>query len=1435
MNGSISLLRTNPALTTNIKLIVDTQYNLYLESYNANGTLSDIIFKKFQITADSFLSQRIATFYNGVPTDIAFDVKNDIKSDTIQTKYDNQFDDIYYSGARNVEDTRYLEEFQYNTTLRLNPNKLPKYFMIFRVDGPGTKKMINYSDLPITVDLTDLSAVQAYLIDNNAELISNYISEFNLITTFDLTPNTEFGKLWKKNYIDDDLLLRAPVELNFKKFEFSKWNGYDYMTGGTVSKSFIMNDIMQNQTTQFELDSFITNGFKKNSVISSHYSNISFLFDDTVSSVFYKAVNYYERDYPFISRYIQDGTITAAQYAKNVDPATTGPMLNQIYYTFTDNITYRRKWTINRYTGFYIDDIIYNDKISPYVPVFFNEKASIYIVNNVFRKYDPATSPLTNPSVNPVFGKYDTTFPIYFKINNELYLIEFHNNEYVLISNTIFNGSMNDFIYNAQKPIKIVYEDDSYGTFRSFIKYVDNTYYGNIDIKNNTDSIFVIKIVDKYYKLSTIDNKIYIKTDEIITCDTAKIYSKLGFNDANSVNINILTKDDTVTYFDIYKLKFTEIGDFDFTREETGYTGIEYNKSDAVNHKRPFLYTLDIKDTNVPREHYSEHNYNIWIDNNITTNLLYSGSFILPLSSEYAASGDLYMLNQVNNLTKIWDINQSMNKWSIYKSVNNMSYPYIINNSLDISGQYNFTPNLYSAYTDLKDITLDWFYTLGFPIDYTISDPSMLYTTTYDNIYNITERSLNIDLPIIFNSFDPLYMVDNFYKIDLDYYKNKKATIDYFDYIFNLPVYLKINDMSQKLVEYSRIAYFTDTDKVNGPAVFFKGLSAYIQYVHTDNPNSNDNFKTIPADDLSGYGFSILFSPRPTSSNESALLGKAGIEIILNKIYKNVLINIYVHTLEGTYTSLDYRERDKVYDEDYVYYTNYDGPLLNKIFYPSNLPVQSLTLKTMIDILANNRLVHKSFEQGIKYTVVDNLDEYKILSITPTYDSITNITSCVILFEKNMPLQHGDWIYLDLSGIPYSGSMPQILIDAISVFDTNHQIVTKNNNRSVTIQVHGDQTVINLPNTISVVAELQANISNIICTKEKSIYPFRLKVILPDEIKLDRTVNLVSGDTSCPVRPKNNYANDSDILINSSITIDDNLVPHVYVDDNISRRIQKINSKELTYTELNKLPSIFRYGGDYEPIINKLDLYKQSSLTCVNDNPMPHGINKLGQSRVVYIEQTQDTKKIISVHIASYLNSIYNDTLQQYNIKVGDIYYVRESDFDWLRYKTGHITKIEESTISNIVESSPINYVKVYKITLDLEFAADVLTDQLSTINGNQRNLALDSNTITQDGVIYNLLYPTGEDLFISLFRYNIANTEFEYNFTNFGSTKETIISKYYDNINPMQTSNDIYKTTNKYPMIDEHGVTSISRNLFKSSWDPNFYYRTASNKYVNK
>jgi hypothetical protein len=1380
MNGSISLLRANPALTTNVKLMVDSEYNLYLESYSANRELSDKKYKKYLITTDSFLSQRIASFYKGLPANIAFDVKNDIKSDVIQSNYNNQFDDIYYSGARAVEDTRYQEEFQYNTTLKINPSKLPKYFIIFRVDGPGLKELSNLSQVPMNYN----NWTQPYV----------YMADAKVTTVFDLTPQTNIGKLWKKNYIDDDLLLRSPVELNFNKFEFSKWNGYDYSSGGTVSKSVMLDGYMQNQNTIFDMESYITDGFKNNDVICSHYSNIAFLFNDTVAGIFYKSetpgqFKYYEKDYPYITKYIQDGSIKSTQYDKVVETLISGKKV--VYYTFRESVPYRRKWTINRYSGFYLDDLITVDSVSPYTPVQFKINDGIYLVNNIFRAANVSTA----DSVNPVDGAYDAQLPLYFKIDKALYLIEFKNNEYVLISDKTFNGPISDFVMAAQKPIKIVYENDNYtllsptykDSYRIYLKNTDNTTYTGIS--TDSSKIYLIKILDRYYRLSSDYNySIYINTDEYILCDSIGITRKLGFNDMQYENIQVLTKDNNVTYFDIYQLQFTSISDWDFARENTEYASIEYNKTNVIPYHRPFVYELDIKDTNIPKDPYTEKYYKIWIDDTVNTMSQYialQDSFVLPCASEYAASGDLYMFDKYNKLTRIWDINQSVVKWGIYESINNMSYPYRINNSLDVCGPYNFTPNIFSPYADVKELTLDWFYSLGAPLNYSLEIYDINTSYAPYRMRTITERSLNIDLPRVFFSQIFNYQLNYFYKFDISYYKNIDARIDYFDYIFNRPVILDnyIDSTNNVITQYyKRIARFTMSDKVNGPAVFAKGLAAYIQYVDTVNPNSNDQFTVKPADDLEGYGFASLFTPRYTDNIN--ILGKAGIEIILNKKYKNVLLNMYVYTLPGTHTSVDYRERDAVYDDGYVHYVGWDDPTLmaGYTYYQSELPVQSLTLKTITGILKTNTLEHPHYSMGIKYTVVEDVVEYTISNMINVYDAIRQTSKITINFSQDLPFKHGEWIHLKNTTYPE--------------LDTNHQVVGKNHNRGLIIEVEGDATAI--------VAAMNVIVGSITCTKEESVYPFRLSVIHPNEIKINKDINQVAGDTSCPVKPKNIFTLNTDILVSYTAYLKN--IPHVYVDNDISRRLYKSNSiTELSYSQVAKLPSIFRNSGDYEPILHEIDMFEQSALIPYN------GTTPLSStsSGVFYLESDLiGNKYYISIHLTDFLyNVLYNEITGRPNVEIGDIFYVRSSTLPWAQYITGHVIAVELSTVNPVgLPPAP----QAYKITLSTEFDfSPILTDIDMTASG--------------------------EQMIVTLFKYIPSNTAFKFDYINFGTVTELIVSKQYQGVNPMQTSNAIWKTTNKYPMIDEHGVTTINRNIFKSSWDPDFYYKTTSSKYKTK
>ena len=135
---SFSLLRTNPGLTTNTKIIVDSNYNLFLESIDSIPQLSINQLKKFPFTPDNFYDELIPHFFKQTPADTAFAIKYDKDNSNMGSDFSKQYDDIYQMGARNISDNKnYEEEYEFFAPLYVFNQSIPNFFIVFRVDGPG--------------------------------------------------------------------------------------------------------------------------------------------------------------------------------------------------------------------------------------------------------------------------------------------------------------------------------------------------------------------------------------------------------------------------------------------------------------------------------------------------------------------------------------------------------------------------------------------------------------------------------------------------------------------------------------------------------------------------------------------------------------------------------------------------------------------------------------------------------------------------------------------------------------------------------------------------------------------------------------------------------------------------------------------------------------------------------------------------------------------------------------------------------------------------------------------------------------------------------------------------------------------------------------------------------------------------------------------------
>src|ERR1035437_770100 len=247
MSKAFGLLRTNTGLSTNIKIVVDSNYGLFMESIDSLPELSATKFKKVIFNKENYFDEMIPSFYNptthikpsstlsalSIPPEIAFSIRYNNDNDTMSNKYEDQYDDIYQMGARNIIDNKdYTEEYEFFAPIYFTKGTFPKYFSIFRVDGPGLIEL------------------------NKDNFISEIINKLKCIKIIDLTRNTPIGEWIEKNFIKNTLFPSSPLEIDFRSDEFTKWNGIDYAVGGYTDKSAFLDDTMGYENPLFDLEKF---------------------------------------------------------------------------------------------------------------------------------------------------------------------------------------------------------------------------------------------------------------------------------------------------------------------------------------------------------------------------------------------------------------------------------------------------------------------------------------------------------------------------------------------------------------------------------------------------------------------------------------------------------------------------------------------------------------------------------------------------------------------------------------------------------------------------------------------------------------------------------------------------------------------------------------------------------------------------------------------------------------------------------------------------------------------------------------------------------------------------------------------------------------------------------------------------------------------------
>ena len=183
------LIRTNPKLTGNIKLVVDSEYKLYLDTFKVSSVLNDRRYRKYPISSRGNYPFDVKTVFSKLASTEIFATPSDaLDPHKFFGDYNNQYITEYEYGAETNTDSLYSENMKILAPLHIGKS-IPSFFCIFRYDGVTNKETYNSSDI------------------NDTEKYNSLIKDSSIVKIFDLRSYTSIGEYLNnyKNMLKDFL------------------------------------------------------------------------------------------------------------------------------------------------------------------------------------------------------------------------------------------------------------------------------------------------------------------------------------------------------------------------------------------------------------------------------------------------------------------------------------------------------------------------------------------------------------------------------------------------------------------------------------------------------------------------------------------------------------------------------------------------------------------------------------------------------------------------------------------------------------------------------------------------------------------------------------------------------------------------------------------------------------------------------------------------------------------------------------------------------------------------------------------------------------------------------------------------------------------------------------------------------------------------------
>lgn len=793
LEDSFLLIRTNPLLTTNVKIVVDANKKVFLDSITSNSLLNDSKYKGVIVKDKVVYEKALQNFWANTPNDVIYESRYDNDSTIMYTEYKQQYDDIYFTGSSKVINNKiYEEEFEYFAPLYFVKDKFPETFMIFRVDGSG---------------VTD-----TFLKENfNSEVLS----KMKVVKNIDLLDDTSLGRFNKDSFVLNDDIPTTGLDISINDTEFTRWRGIGVFEGSYLYKTKFINNVFNKECTYKEVDALLTNGFRDNNVVYPNILNYTFLFNDT--------------------------------------PATPD---------------YLRKWSINRYYGFYGDKKVYK-KFSFYKPFRFITNYPDTNVNVTLNidKDNCFVNTLTGELINP-FYKYKSSNTYYVEYLGEFFLVKNIDNKFKIICDTNLEGmieSLNKNMFDVDSNNLLSLDLDYFNAVnlgKSYNNFFETDMYNIIPEEDFSQAdVWVIEINNVFHRLVREDDKYKILSDYAFSNNQNILKYWVNATDPSYTTTIDLEKIDVTNKplnCAIYKFKFKEVKDFDNDIIDSKSTDYEY------------MFDTDITYTQEPKIYKEELNSNTYPSG--VDSYVYNNDVInIPCGSEYTASGELFEIikdktTTFDNINELWRKNQQVIKWGYMNSISHNDYSYRFNMASN-HGAFNLITDITKNIPIRAYKNLDYFYNINY--DFEASS-------------NITNQSLSItrfdkDSDTILTNFD--FDINEYFNGNTDYFTN------FFDYIEHLDTNIK-----RKVKKYSLMC---NGDESETNQTLFRGIKFSIYNVDSIVNNELSLKKTNLFDN---YKFSVLLA------NKTHDIDNSFSPISNNSSFKNISI----WELGGKYNTGDF-------------------------------------------------------------------------------------------------------------------------------------------------------------------------------------------------------------------------------------------------------------------------------------------------------------------------------------------------------------------------------------------------------------------------------------------------------------------------------------------------------------------------------------------------